>query len=117
MAKNGKPLAVAWDGARCVIEIPTVLRIPVVVDVETATQRAARKLQGIRLTNREQQVLDGLLKQLADKEIASKLNVGIRTVKFYVSRLLEKFNVRSRWQLVILFVSKEREESDKSGKA
>lgn len=109
MGKSEKPLAVAWDGARCVIEIPTVLRIPVVVDVETATQRAARKLQGIRLTNREQQVLDGLLKQLADKEIASKLNVSPRTVKHHVGRLLYKFNVRSRWQLVILFTVGEKE--------
>jgi DNA-binding CsgD family transcriptional regulator len=51
---------------------------------------------GIRVSRREQEVLNGLLQSLANKEIASKLNVSVRTVKFHVSSLLAKFGVTDR---------------------
>jgi len=37
-----------------------------------------------------------------DKEIASKLNIAERTVKFHVSNLLNKFGVRRRADLILL---------------
>jgi DNA-binding CsgD family transcriptional regulator len=54
----------------------------------------------VRLTRREEEVLDGVLKSLANKEIASQLNLSERTVKFHVSSLLAKFKVRSRMELL-----------------
>lgn len=54
----------------------------------------------IRLTRREEEVLGGVMGSLANKEIASKLNISERTVKFHVSALLAKFRVKTRMLLV-----------------
>ncbi len=54
----------------------------------------------VKLTRREEEVLDGILRSLANKEIACELNLSERTVKFHVSSLLAKFKVRSRMELM-----------------
>ena len=54
----------------------------------------------VMLTRREEEVLSGLMKSLANKEIAATLNLSERTVKFHVSSLLAKFKVRGRMELV-----------------
>ncbi len=54
------------------------------------------------LSRREQEVLSSLLENLANKEIAGKLNISERTVKFHVSNLLSKFGVRRRADLILL---------------
>ncbi len=54
------------------------------------------------LSRREREVLDSLLENLANKEIASRLNISERTVKFHVSNLLNKFGVRRRADLILL---------------
>jgi DNA-binding CsgD family transcriptional regulator len=54
----------------------------------------------VKLTRREKEVLDGILRSLANKEIASELNLSERTVKFHVSSLLAKFKVHSRMELM-----------------
>jgi len=54
----------------------------------------------VQLTRREEEVLSGLMKSLANKEIAANLNLSERTVKFHVSSLLAKFQVRGRMELV-----------------
>jgi DNA-binding NarL/FixJ family response regulator len=54
------------------------------------------------LSRREREVLDALLENLANKEIASRLNISERTVKFHVSNLLSKFGVRRRADLILL---------------
>ncbi len=54
----------------------------------------------VKLTRREEEVLSGLMKSLANKEIANNLNLSERTVKFHVSSLLAKFRVRGRMELV-----------------
>ncbi len=52
-----------------------------------------------RLTRREEEVLRHVMQNLANKEIASALNLSERTVKFHVSALLAKFHVPNRVQL------------------
>jgi DNA-binding CsgD family transcriptional regulator len=52
-----------------------------------------------KLTRREGEVLGGIVHSLTNKEIATSLNVSVRTVKFHVSSLLGKYGVRSRMEL------------------
>jgi DNA-binding NarL/FixJ family response regulator len=58
------------------------------------------------LSRREQETLDSLLENLSNKEIASRLNISERTVKFHVSNLLSKFGVRRRADLILLCYQK-----------
>jgi DNA-binding CsgD family transcriptional regulator len=51
---------------------------------------------GVKVSRREQEVLDCILHGASNKEIAAKLNVAERTVKFHVSSLLAKFGVTDR---------------------
>ena len=52
--------------------------------------------------SREKEVLDLLLENLSNKEVASKLNMSERTAKFHVSNLLAKYGVRRRADLILL---------------
>jgi DNA-binding CsgD family transcriptional regulator len=51
---------------------------------------------GVKVSRREQEVLDCILQGFTNKEIAAKLNVAERTVKFHVSSLLAKYGVSDR---------------------
>ncbi len=52
-----------------------------------------------RLSRRGQEVLRGVLQYLTNKEIAARLFISERTVKFHVSGLLSKFGVHNRMEL------------------
>ena len=52
------------------------------------------------LTRRERQVLDAVLDNLSNKEIARRLQMSERTAKFHVSNLLVKHGVRRRADLL-----------------
>ena len=54
-----------------------------------------------RLSPRERQVYDALLENLSNKEIASRMNLSERTVKFHVSNVLAKYRVRRRADLIL----------------
>jgi DNA-binding CsgD family transcriptional regulator len=54
----------------------------------------------IGLSQREQDVLGGVNQNLSNKEIASKLNLAERTVKFHVSPLLQRFHVEGQVSLM-----------------
>ena len=54
----------------------------------------------VELSVRQRDVLRALMQDGSNKEIAAKLNISVRTVKFHVSALLEKFNVHSRVSLI-----------------
>jgi DNA-binding CsgD family transcriptional regulator len=71
--------------------------------LQTVAERAEELLAagraigaGVKISRREQEVLDGVLQSLGNKEIASRLNVSERTIKFHVSSLLAKFGVTDR---------------------
>jgi DNA-binding CsgD family transcriptional regulator len=51
------------------------------------------------LSPRQREVLHSVICNRANKEIASKLNITVRTVKFHISNLLNKFGVQSRAEL------------------
>ncbi len=52
------------------------------------------------LTRRERQVLEAVLENLSNKEIARRLQMSVRTAKFHVSNLLVKHGVRRRADLL-----------------
>jgi DNA-binding NarL/FixJ family response regulator len=56
-----------------------------------------------RLSPRETQVLEDLLHNRSNKEIAAKLRISERTVKFHVANVLGKFGVGRRADLVLLW--------------
>jgi DNA-binding CsgD family transcriptional regulator len=54
---------------------------------------------GVKVSRREREVLDCVCQYLTNKEIATRINVSERTVKFHVSSLLAKFGVTNRMGL------------------
>jgi len=51
------------------------------------------------LSPRQREILQSVVRNRANKEIASRLNITVRTVKFHISSLLEKFGVDNRVEL------------------
>ncbi len=73
--------------------------------VESALKgaRRPRPLTGTRnLSRREGEVMELLMQNLSNKEIASQLHISARTAKFHVSNLLAKHGVRRRADLILL---------------
>ncbi len=64
-------------------------------------QSCAEAKLPVPLSRRQQDVLSAVAQNLTNKEIAGRLNVSVRTVKFHVSALLEKFEVRGRVDLML----------------
>jgi DNA-binding NarL/FixJ family response regulator len=67
-----------------------------------SARRRFVKARPRRLSPREREVLECLLENLSNKEIARRLNISERTAKFHVSNLLAKFDVRRRVDLIML---------------
>jgi DNA-binding NarL/FixJ family response regulator len=59
------------------------------------------------LTHREQQILDHVCRGLTNKEVARVLGLSDKTVKHYMTNILEKLHVRNRVEAVL----REREKS------
>jgi two-component system, NarL family, response regulator LiaR len=79
--------------------------------VQLSPQAAARLMREVRapespeaLTDRETDVLRLLAQGRANKEIASILTIGEKTVKTHVSNILAKLNVQSRTQAALYAV-------------
>ena len=76
--------------------------------VQLSPKAAARLMREVRapespevLTERETDVLRLLAQGQSNKEIASALNIGEKTVKTHVGRILAKLNVSSRTQAAL----------------
>lgn len=54
-----------------------------------------------RLSNREWDVLKLLLQGKSNKQIASSLDISVRTVEFHLKNIYAKFQVRSRIELIL----------------
>jgi DNA-binding NarL/FixJ family response regulator len=67
-------------------------------------QQTQVKKDESNLTDREQEVLIGLVEGLSNKEIAEKLFISDKTVKIHVSKIFKKLEVKSRSQAVIYAV-------------
>lgn len=75
--------------------------------VQVAAESPSR---GVRLTDREKQILRFLIEGLANKEIAGQLNVSESAVKASLQALFSKTGVRTRSQLVRVALEQFREE-------
>lgn len=66
------------------------------------------------ITRREGDVLKGVMRGLANKEIAAELSLSERTIKFHVSSLFAKTKTKSRadLQVMCLGLAKNGEEND-----
>ena len=54
------------------------------------------------LTPREEQILEGIALGLSNREIGDKLNISEKTVKNYVTNILQKLQVRNRVEAAML---------------
>jgi DNA-binding NarL/FixJ family response regulator len=95
--------------ARAVLEVvgggfwvPRALLSSFVDETITSARRPRGPAGPARLSRREKEVMDSLLENLSNKEIAAKLNMSERTAKFHVSNLLAKYGVRRRADLILL---------------
>lgn len=64
-------------------------------------QTCATTIPRFPLSRRQREVLADVAQNFSNKEIAATLNVSVRTIKFHVSSLLEKFDVRGRVDLML----------------
>jgi two-component system nitrate/nitrite response regulator NarP len=58
------------------------------------------------LTKRERSLLQSLAEGMTNKELASRFEISINTVKFHLSNLFEKLEVRNRAQAIAFFYSR-----------
>lgn len=65
------------------------------VALEQMLNRSGDTSSSIPLTSREQEVLIGIARGLSNKEIASQLNIGTRTVETHRERLMRKLSINS----------------------
>jgi DNA-binding NarL/FixJ family response regulator len=66
---------------------------------------ASRQRRWLReLTPREREVLAGVATGKTDKEVATTLGLESKTVRNYMSRIMEKLGVSSRTEAAVLFV-------------
>jgi DNA-binding NarL/FixJ family response regulator len=67
-----------------------------------SSQRLLVRSSRQRLSPRESEVLSLLLENLSNKEIAGRLHISSRTAKFHVSKLLAKYGVKRRGDLLMM---------------
>ena len=69
-----------------------------------ANSSAQPHIPGFGLTERERDVLKGMVDGLNNNEIAEKLVISLGTVKFHVSNVFQKLGVKSRVEAVRLAI-------------
>jgi DNA-binding NarL/FixJ family response regulator len=62
-----------------------------------------------KFTSREQQIIVCLVEGFSNKEIGQMLGISLRTVKFHVTNILHKFNVKNRRCLQVIQASQKSE--------
>ena len=72
----------------------------VIREMRAAEQRKAERAS-VGLNSREDQVVRELLNGSSNKEIANKLNLSDKTVKHYMTQIMQKFNARNRLEVVL----------------
>ena len=58
-------------------------------------------VEGLSLSRRQSQVVWGLLRGDGDKQIALELDITVPTIRTYLTRLFDRFEVQDRNELVL----------------
>ena len=58
------------------------------------------------LTKREESILDYVARGMTNKEIAKSLSISEKTVKHYMTNIMQKLRVRNRVEAVLAFQGK-----------
>lgn len=85
-------------------QVPRIILSDFVSSMLKASFQPRLERSNAGLSRREQEIMDGLLNNEANKKIANRLGISERTVKFHVSNVLRKFHVRRRAELILLGV-------------
>jgi len=82
--------------------VPRVLLSRFVESILPSSRNRTAMSSWTGLSRREREVLQAVLDNLSNKEIAGQLNISERTAKFHVSNLLAKFGVQRRADLIVM---------------
>ena len=72
--------------------------------VQSFSEPARGANLAVKLTEREEEILSMLAKGYANKEISSKMNVSMSTVRTHLRHIYDKLHVRSRTEAVLKFL-------------
>ncbi|WP_299904831.1 response regulator transcription factor [uncultured Paracoccus sp.] len=92
------------NAIRAVLRDETYVTQAFAAKVISALQNAAlrkRALQSIKLNVREHQIIRLLLRGKTNREIGERLSISEKTVKHYMSILIQKLQVRNRTEVVL----------------
>ncbi|MEF9606103.1 response regulator transcription factor, partial [Paracoccus sp. PXZ] len=88
----------------------------VIAALQNASLRK-RALQAIRLNMREEQIVRLLLRGRTNKEIGQQLRISEKTVKHYMSILMQKLHARNRIEVVLAAQKLQAEAQEPPGSA
>jgi two-component system NarL family response regulator len=69
--------------------------------IGAVTEKTRHDRSHVKLSSREQEVLQGIAHGMANKAIAAEIKISVETVKTYVCRIMSKLGVRDRTSAVI----------------
>lgn len=69
-------------------------------------RQQVRPAEQVELTRREEQILDQVARGLTNKEIANALAISEKTVKHYMTNVMQKLQVRNRVEAVLALQKK-----------
>jgi len=69
-------------------------------------RQQTRPAEQVDLTKREEQILELVARGLTNKEIANTLNISEKTVKHYMTNVMQKLQVRNRVEAVLALQKK-----------
>lgn len=84
--------------------VPPALAASLLLEMHEARKHTAQPQKNPLndLTEREQQILEGMASGMSNKEIGQKLFLSEKTVKHYITNILQKLQVRNRVEAALL---------------
>lgn len=85
------------------VYVPPSLAVSLLVEMTSSTNGARVQTNPLdELTERERQILEGVAAGLSNKEIGFQLSLSEKTVKHYMTNILQKLQVRNRVEAALL---------------
>jgi DNA-binding CsgD family transcriptional regulator len=81
-------------------------------DLPLPADRWARLAASLSLPPQQLRIVELILRNQSDKEIAAALNLKAPTVRSYLNRIFERVGVRSRMELVLMLFAMSHELED-----